>query len=1602
MTYNYFRWLSALIFTTLFLISSLSAMIVPLSSGVEVNDVGNRVGGGQGISYFVENKGQVTDPDVLFYTEGQGNRIGFTDHGLIHCIKDRERSFVYHVEFLNCRSTVPGGVGKLDSVSNYFLGNDPAGWITGVDHFKELYYEDLYPRIDLRFYLVDSSPKYDLIVKPGGDIEDIKIRHIGVESRIRDSRIVIDTPVGKVIEEKPVSSLLNGPVVPSEWRQVGDGIYSISVGIYDNDRTLVIDPYIYYSTLLGGNSYDDPVSAMDEDGYVYTTGSTSSADFPTSLGCYDDTSSNSDSFLTKFDKKGDRFLFSTYIGGGESEYAKGIVLDDEGDIYISGRTRSSDFPTTKGVFQEDHQGFVDVFALKISNGGDKLIHSTYIGAYSDRTYEQEDGGTIDIDDDGYVYVGGMTGNPDFPFTEGAYSTDTYGDRDFFIMKLNVSFDKVIFCTSVGGYYNDYLLFIKVLDDGSVVAAGETFSSDFPTTSGAYDRSHNGQFDAIVVRISKTGGSLLDSTFIGGNGNDHAYGFDVDPDGDILITGDTVSSNYPTTNNAFDRSVSARDSFLTVLNSSFSSIDYSTYLGGKGDETGWAVIHLVGEEVLAGGYTRSSDYSTVNSWFNDSLNGESDGYIVKVNISNGSLVMSGLIGGSGGDGVYDIDIDEGGKYLAISGKTWSSDFPLTKNNVDDVYDPSRGDIFLMKCLLNDPISPPGNISVDPGDRFLNVSWDPPELLMGEPLISYSLYFGLNKDNLSFMYEIPPDHMSFNLTGLVNGRRYYVSLAGCVWFDQGPMSDVMEGTPSTIPQSPENLTLSTGDGLVGIRWERPDSDGGSPLTKYMVYRSVGGEPDSLIGEVLPDSDHLRDHEAENGKNYGYRVSAVNGNGEGMSTGVEYILVGDVPSSPVNVSATPTGTLEVTVTWDRPHSDFNLSVREYIVHRSEPGQGHIPLSRVSGTRYVDVGLEMGTTYRYSVSAINIKGEGARSEADSAEAMVYPGAVRDLEYDERNGSVFLSWGPPRSDGGGDIINYGVLRSSGEGSMELINTTVETSYSDSDLINGEIYLYSIRAFNELGGGNESLAVAATPYTFPEKVGNLDFRRGDSKVFLSWDEPAFDGGREVTGYLIEYQVMGDDQVMTKNAGTNSAEIENLYPGGIYKFSVSAVNQRGTGPYSDIIEITVITYPERPSSVEEISVGDGNVTLGWSEPEFDGGCGITGYKILRNGMEIASVDDETTRFTDSDLVNGVEYSYMVLAFNQLGSGEPTDNITSVPRTVPGPPSDLRIQRIDGGFHLTWDRPSENGGSPTTGYRIYRSADRTDMIGEVSDLDFLDDDPEPNVEYTYRVKSLNSMGEGPPSEEVSAVFHLVPEPVTDLKVALNGYDVVVSWDEPVFDGGTEITGYRVYRKIDGQEMLVGEVGPDELEFVDGSASAGRKYGYSVSAVNNAGESAREDPVTVSIDNKTDYGSLLVPTIILILLGLIAILALLFFILRSGGEEEPTEIETDQTPSIPDQVPGLIKPPQNQNSMQRPVTNRFDERVDHPPQKSIKQNIRPMENQPAYPQPEVKTTGVGDEMKVDGISPPEPVEQPVPPEQNIIADTEGGGSLDDGIPEDEGVEE
>lgn len=452
-----------------------------------------------------------------------------------------------------------------------------------------------------------------------------------------------------------------------------------------------------WSTFLGGNEdeYDSDIAA-DSFGNAYVTGLTQSIDFPTTVGVFDTTYNGgySDVFVAKINPTGTAFSYATFLGGSGGDHVLGISLDGTGNAYVTGETRSSDFPTTAGAFDTTFSGgYYDVFVAKLNSAGSILEYSTFLGGD-----QAETGSAITVDSAGNAHITGMTQSDGFPTTAGAYDSIFNGGDDVFVVKLNSAGSVLEYSTFLGGHDDDSGHDISLDGSGNVHVVGETRSSDFPTTAGVFDEIHNGLYDVFIAKLNPTGGALDYCTFLGGNDNDYGSGISLEGSANAYVTGETRSSDFPTTAGAFDITLNgSSDIFVAQLNAAGNDLNYSTYLGGDSIDIGLDISVDHAGNAYVTGETVSADFPTTAGAFDEIYNGVWDVFLVKLNSAGSTIEYSTFLGGNDYDGGRGIFLDGLGNAY-VTGETYSSDFPVTSGAFDTTLD-GYSDVFVAKLSLS---------------------------------------------------------------------------------------------------------------------------------------------------------------------------------------------------------------------------------------------------------------------------------------------------------------------------------------------------------------------------------------------------------------------------------------------------------------------------------------------------------------------------------------------------------------------------------------------------------------------------------------------------------------------------------------------------------------------------------------------------------------------------------------------------------------------------------------------------------------------------------------------------------------------------------------
>jgi regulation of enolase protein 1 (concanavalin A-like superfamily) len=525
------------------------------------------------------------------------------------------------------------GVGELRGRSNYFIGNDPKNWKTNVPHFSAVQYADIYRGIHMLYYGNQKQLEYDFIVSAGADPNQITIRFDGIDSEEveADGHLVLHIGDSQMKLQTTIYQDVNGnrQAVLGGYTIKGNHQVGFQIGDYDKKEALVIDPVLLYSTFLGGDS-DDRGNA--------------------------------------------------------------IALDGSGNIYLTGYTISSNFPTANALQPNLHNTLChpsvsprtetchDAFITKLDSSGSFLIYSTYFGGTG-----WDDAFGIAADPSGNAYVTGTTFSSDFPTVnavqptfKGADSSVQVVTGDAFVAKLDPTGSRLVYSTYLGSApstSNGRDAGLAIVADASGNAyvtgfAGDGFPLLNPIQSTYGDSGAGG--DVFVTKLSPAG-ALVFSTYLGGNGQDRGATIVIDTSGNVYVAGITSSTNYPTINPLFTDGAA----FLTKLNAAGSAIVYSTRIHGTGGATGIAT-DSVGDAYITGS-TSAVDFPTLNA-FQPAFGGGtcsgfpcSDAFVMKLNPTGSAVLYSTYLGGNNNDGAADIAVDGSGNAYIV-GQTFSTNFP----------------------------------------------------------------------------------------------------------------------------------------------------------------------------------------------------------------------------------------------------------------------------------------------------------------------------------------------------------------------------------------------------------------------------------------------------------------------------------------------------------------------------------------------------------------------------------------------------------------------------------------------------------------------------------------------------------------------------------------------------------------------------------------------------------------------------------------------------------------------------------------------------------------------------------------------------------------
>ncbi|MCC6064292.1 MAG: hypothetical protein LM570_07195 [Thermocrinis sp.] len=650
---------------------------------------------------WVKNEGQ-WDERALFSAPGYFGTTWITKDGeLLHvAVKQEEckdktekakacpsKSWVISERWVGGKVQTIKGEEELQTKVSYFVGNDPSKHRSNLPTYRYVSLGEVWSGVEVKLKATQKTVEKLFYIKPGADPSKIVVEVGGAKGLklSKDGEIIIQTGLGDLKLSKPIAwQEKDGKKLPVEvsYKLLGKNRYSFEVAKADPSLPVVIDP-ILQSTYLGGSSRDEAyvLAIHPQTGEVYVAGQTwSYNDFPgTSGGAQEGYGS---AFVARLNKELTQILQSTYLGGIGGDKATAIAIHPAtGEVYVAGVTQSKRFPKTSGGAQEYHRGgFFDAFVARLNPDLTQILQSTYLGGGEDDIVNA----LVIHPTTGEIYVAGWTTSPGFPGTDGGAqrSISRYRVSDAFVARLNKELTQILQSTYLGGSSRDWAEALAIHPTtGEVYVAGGTMSRDFPgTTVGAQEAHGGGEYDAFVARLNSNLTRLVQSTYLGGNGNDQANALAIHPTtGEVYVAGDTESSNFPVTNGGAQATHGGglKDTFVARLNQGLTRILQSTYLGGSDHDLVYALaIHPTTGEVYVAGGTYSTNFPNTTGGAQRSSGGDSDAFVARLNQGLTRILQSTYLGGSDEDVALTIAIHPKTGYVYVAGKTKSTNFPNT--------------------------------------------------------------------------------------------------------------------------------------------------------------------------------------------------------------------------------------------------------------------------------------------------------------------------------------------------------------------------------------------------------------------------------------------------------------------------------------------------------------------------------------------------------------------------------------------------------------------------------------------------------------------------------------------------------------------------------------------------------------------------------------------------------------------------------------------------------------------------------------------------------------------------------------------------------------
>lgn len=591
----------------------------------------------QGNIEFIENKGQWEDK-IRYKATVSNGQLYIRDNGVtmvqynpadfsnvMKLLHDRTeglpperymvRTHAFDIDFVGASPNskqVPEK--KIATQNNYFSGTDPSKWAGGCAIYQAITIKEVYPNVDVRYYTDNGFLKYDILVKPGGDVSKIALRYNGVNKiQVKNKELSITTSVGDLRESDPYTYQAgeSGRNEINCRYTVKDNIVRFDIKDYNRNSTLVIDPQVVFCSFAGSSADNWGYTATyGPDGSFYGGGIVHDPGFPTSPGAFQTNfqGGDFDIGIIRLSGNGSARLYATYVGGSGNEQPHSLIVDNVGNLVLAGRTNSpitgaGAYPLTGPRFGPC--GSYDIVVTRLSPTG-TLLASKRIGGTSmdgvniqttrnkislQQNYGDDGRSEVILDGSGNILVASCTQSTstntpadNFPTTAGTFQPAKSGNQDGVLIKFTPDLSSLIFSSYLGGAANDAAYVLAMGPNGNIFVAGgtESAATDFPgNEAGTVGPNNHGGIDGFISEITPNGSTVVRTAFIGTGGTDQVFGIQFDSKGFPYITGQTTGS-WPVVNNLPGTPSIYTDAggkqFIAKLEKDLSRFVYSTMFG----------------------------------------------------------------------------------------------------------------------------------------------------------------------------------------------------------------------------------------------------------------------------------------------------------------------------------------------------------------------------------------------------------------------------------------------------------------------------------------------------------------------------------------------------------------------------------------------------------------------------------------------------------------------------------------------------------------------------------------------------------------------------------------------------------------------------------------------------------------------------------------------------------------------------------------------------------------------------------------------------------------------------------------------------------------